>query len=169
MHQVAPERPGGQIDDVESLRSSVESEVMNQPQRTSEFAPPPTELLRALEHGDLERARREIVNGADVIIADSRPVVGDGMTPLHHAALTDDADLICSRADNRADVNARTWSGQTPLWLASNCGRRIAVRALLELGADPNIRCSEGYSPLGRVVASDGELMALIQSYGGVL
>ncbi len=43
------------------------------------------------------------------------------------------------------------------------------MEALLKLGADPNIRSAEGYSPLGRVQASNEALVALIKSFGGVL
>lgn len=55
---------------------------------------PPTPLLTALWDGDRVAALALIAGGADPRVADTRPVIGHGATPLHFAADLDDAELV---------------------------------------------------------------------------
>ena len=44
-----------------------------------------------------------------------------------------------------ADVNARTEDGETPLMVASNWGHAKVVEALLDAGADKELKATSGY------------------------
>jgi ankyrin repeat protein len=136
---------------------------------SDEVPAPPTRLLAALLTGDRDTALALAVEGADVNVADDRPLLGAGATPLHHAAGANDADLVQALLTAGATVDARTHAGHTPLWWACNSGATETARQLLVAGADANARCREGYSPLGRVRASDPALMELLRSHGAVI
>ena len=56
-------------------------------------------------------------------------------TPLHAAAMDDDADFISLLLEHGAALNARSKSGATPLFSACEAGRALAVSALLAAGA----------------------------------
>ncbi|MEL6111120.1 MAG: ankyrin repeat domain-containing protein [Planctomycetota bacterium] len=128
--------------------------------------PPVCELHRALTAGDKAAALQLLASGVDVSTKDPRPLLGDNQTALHYAVGFDDASLIDTIINSGADVNAQTTNGQTALWLACNGGHRNSVHALLKHGANPNIRSSEGHSPLGRVLASDSSVIEMLRSFG---
>lgn len=87
----------------------------------------------------------------------------DGTTPLHRAAASGDAALVQALIAGGAEVNARDARGRTPLLMASGAwqkkgdtlsintelGRAVTL-ALLERGADPNVRADDGWTPLTR-------------------
>ena len=50
-------------------------------------------------------------------------------------------------ARHSADVNCTDGTGQTALHYAFSCGHGDCVRSLIELGADPCLRDSEGNLP----------------------
>lgn len=131
------------------------------------LGPPPTPLLVALWDGDRSTALALIAAGADPNAADTRTDIGHGATPLHFAADADDPELILALIAAGARVDARSLAGHTALWWACNAGCSASARELLNAGADPNIRCNEGYSPLGRVYQSNPVLMELMRSRGG--
>lgn len=132
-------------------------------------APPPTPLLAALWDGDRSAALALIAAGADPNVADTRVVVGHGVTPLHLAADADDPGLVRALVAAGAALDARSLAGHSPLWWACNAGFTAAAQQLLAAGADPNTRCNEGYSPLGRVSRSEPGLVELMRSQGGVV
>ena len=77
-------------------------------------------------------------------------------TPLLMASLSSSSALIETLIDLGADVNAqRTDDKVTPLHLASSWNHYMAVRLLIENGADANIACDGGSSPL-HIAASKG-------------
>ena len=77
-------------------------------------------------------------------------------TPLIWASLSSSSGFFETLIDLGADVNAqRTNDKATPLYLASCWNNYMAVRLLLENGADANILCYDGWSPL-HVAASKG-------------
>lgn len=131
------------------------------------LGPPLTPLLVALWNRDRSEAIALIDAGVDPNAVDTRPIIGDGLSPLHLAV--DDSELIRVLIAAGADVNAQSLSGRTALWLSCNDGLVATTSELLVAGADPNIRCREGYTPLGRVYASDPTLIELVRSYGGVM
>ncbi|MDH5668493.1 MAG: ankyrin repeat domain-containing protein [Nitrospira sp.] len=62
---------------------------------------------------------------------------GRGITPLHSAVHKREGDTQLVRAllESGADVNARSSSGHTPLFLARRWGSAEVVRILLDYGA----------------------------------
>ena len=70
-------------------------------------------------------------------------------TPLMMASLSSSSEFFETLIDLGADVNAqRTDDKVTPLYLASCWNHYMAVRLLLENGADANIQVRDGFSPL---------------------
>lgn len=70
-------------------------------------------------------------------------------TPLMMASLLSPSAFFETLIDLGADVNAqRTDDKVTPLYLASSWNHYMAVRLLLEHGADANMSCDDGFSPL---------------------
>ena len=93
-----------------------------------ELPPPPTPLLAVLWNGDWAAALALIATGADPNAADTQPVIGHGVTPLHLAVDADDPELVRALIAAGADVNARSLAGHTPLWWACNGGCTAAAR-----------------------------------------
>ena len=89
-------------------------------------------------------------------------------TPLMMASLSSSSALFETLISLGADVNAqRTNDKVTPLYLASCWNHYMAVRLLLENGADANIPCDDGRSPL-HIAASYGffNVVRLLLDYG---
>ncbi|PVH92710.1 ankyrin [Periconia macrospinosa] len=64
-------------------------------------------------------------------------------------------------------INQKDSKGRTPLAWASARGDEQSVRTLLEFGADPNISCATGNSPLLRSVrARSPECIGLLLQHG---
>ena len=80
--------------------------------------------------------------GADLSIRDK-----DGNTALHDAVLGDDEETALLLVQAGADVDAVNNEGVTPFCFASLMGLPRVVSALLERGANPNVRM-EGITPL---------------------
>lgn len=93
--------------------------------------------------------RRDVVRYLLEAGADPRPAsrVG-GFTPLHSAVATDagaaDIEIVRMLLDRRADPNAKSESGATPLHTAAFTGDRASVDLLLRHGADPATKNNEG-------------------------
>ena len=89
-------------------------------------------------------------------------------TPLMMASLSAPSAFFETLIALGADVNAqRTDDQMTPLYLASSWNHYMAVRLLLEHGADANIPIVKGYSPL-HTAASNGffNVVRLLLDYG---
>ena len=80
--------------------------------------------------------------GADPNIKDK-----GGNTALHDATLGEDEEVALLLIQSGADVNVTNNEGVTPLCFASGMGLPRVVSALLERGANPNVRM-EGITPL---------------------
>ncbi|PWU15918.1 MAG: hypothetical protein C5B50_14510 [Verrucomicrobia bacterium] len=106
-----------------------------------------TALMHAIEAGDCQIVQALLNAGASASIED-----GDGRTPLHYAAERGDVDLIRMLVKAGAKVDASKKEG-TPLGEA--VAHVNAVKALLELGADPNPTTRDGFTPLF-VAAQEG-------------
>ena len=104
------------------------------------------EILRQIRQGDLKDIPRllEVLlsAGADPNIKDKK-----GNTALHDAVLGSDDEVALLLIQSGADVNASNNEGVTPLCFASGMGLPRVVSALLERGANPNVRM-EGVTPL---------------------
>ena len=65
-------------------------------------------------------------------------------TPLHKAAACNKIEAVAALISHGADVNARDEYGQTPLMLASYYGYAKVVEALLDAGADKELKATSG-------------------------
>jgi ankyrin repeat protein len=105
-----------------------------------------TPLMRACYYNYPEIIAALIEAGADVNARDN-----DGKTPLTLAAeYSDNPKVIAALIEAEADVNARDNYGETPLMRAAACSgdgdanSLETINALLDAGADANIRSGEG-------------------------
>lgn len=143
-----------------------------------------TPLHKAVSHGNATCVSLLLSNGAKIDHADQA-----GMTPLMYAAARADEPIVRALLNNRASVHRKDSSGRTPLIYAilapesspssiaaakqsaANGERNIVTPAakkqvvlrLLEAGADPSIRDSDGLSPYD--YAASDELRQLIQKH----
>jgi RNA polymerase sigma factor (sigma-70 family) len=87
------------------------------------------------------------------------PIVSS-FTALHRAAYNNDAALVALLLERRADVNARTGTGQTPLHLAVQLDYPAIVALLLDSGADPNAATDLALTPLHYAVILNRPMLA---------
>jgi len=88
--------------------------------------------------------------------ADVNLTVGDGLSPLHLAVWSGDAETVETLVNKSADTNAVTESGTTPLHFAPLRGHQEATKTLVSHGADINaIDNCRGTTPL-HLAASGG-------------
>lgn len=107
-------------------------------------AAPDSPVADAAQRGDLELVRSLLTVGADVNAAQ-----GDGMTPLHWAALNDEVEMIGVLLYAGANTGSTTRLGAyTPLHVASRNGHAGAVAALLDGGSDANAAATTGVAAL---------------------
>lgn len=105
-----------------------------------------TALIAAAQRRDLPLARRLLREGAD---ANAATVSGRQTAPMQAAALGDPSMAALLLAGG-ADVNARDWTGLTPLMFAAGSGSAATVRVLVAAGADVRARDREGSSAASR-------------------
>ena len=106
---------------------------------------PPTPLLGALMHNDMNEAKRLLDEGAD-------PNQGGfgGFSPLILAIARQNLELVRMMAAKGANLNFRDRTGSTPLmWAAFNeTGDPKLIEELLKLGADPLVANKAGETAL---------------------
>ena len=122
------------------------------------------ELFAAIEQHDASRVKALLAGGAD---PNEPQAQWPGLRPLHVAinelAERGGLDVLMALLEHGADVNA--WNvgrDVTPLLVAVFEGQQAAVEALLKAGADPNVRSSEGDTPLRTCVEMGNVGMASI-------
>jgi ankyrin repeat protein len=87
------------------------------------------------------------------------PIISS-FTALHRAAYNDDAALAALLLERRAEVDARTRSGQTPLHLAVQLDHPAIVALLLAGAADPNAITDLALTPLHYAVMLNRRALA---------
>jgi ankyrin repeat protein len=86
--------------------------------------------------------------------ADPNARNGAGLTPLHLAAQSGNGSVVGTLVRRKGDLTAKTRMGDTPLHLAAT--RPDVGMALLEAGADPNVRNARGDLPLHLALRTNG-------------
>ena len=136
-------------------------------------------LMAAIAEHDMTRVKALLDGGVDADEPDEQ-----GWRPLHLACSDIEfegaIEIVGLLIERGADVNA--WDlnyNETPILVACDPPNRSIVYRLLEAGADPNARRSDGESPLRLCAgAQDLELAGLlllrgatetINDYGGIL
>jgi ankyrin repeat protein len=105
-----------------------------------------TALREAAGRGCFDVVKVLLARGADITIADSAMT-----TPLHIAIDKGHEDIALWLLDNMpssADLNAKGFGTSTYLYYAAKGSLDQVTRALLKIGADPNIPCSDGCTAL---------------------
>ena len=96
-------------------------------------------MLAALD-GETNLVKRLVVMGADV----NKP----GWAPLHYASTRGHLDIMTYLLDQNAYIDAASPNGTTPLMMAAFYGTPSAVKLLLEAGADPMLKNTQGLSAI---------------------
>lgn len=89
---------------------------------------------------------------------------------LEMAALADDREAIVKALANGADVNARGGLGVTPLMIAVDRLKHHAVLELLNRGANPNLKATDGNSAVSLAVENyrhSPEIFFAVMEAGG--
>lgn len=116
--------------------------LANWPQTKAEVrnATDESPLMLAALKGELPLCQLLIKKGSDV----NKP----GWAPLHYAATNGHLDVIKLLLEENAYIDAASPNGTTPLMMASHYGSESAVKLLLEAGADPLLKNTQGLSAL---------------------
>ena len=101
-------------------------------------------LLFAAHDSSLTMCRLLLAAGADV--EEREPNTKN--TPLHYAAIYGQERTIKLLLSHKADVNSRSKTGVTPLYIACSEGHLASVVTLLQAGADPLMSAVDGSQPI---------------------
>jgi ankyrin repeat protein len=112
-----------------------------------------TPLMLAAINNNLELAKVLIDRGADV----NKP----GWSPLHYAATRGHREMMRLLLDNEAYIDSESANGTTPLMMAAYYASPLAVKLLLEEGADPVLVNSGNASALDMALSKDHQQSAM--------
>lgn len=88
---------------------------------------------------------------------------------LHHAAENNvSAELMRRLATYGLNINATNKEGKTALMIAAENGYVETAKALIESGADVNVRTRDGRTALSLISGSDANTRSLLETYGAV-
>ncbi|PQA82863.1 hypothetical protein C5F52_12125 [Limnohabitans sp. TS-CS-82] len=123
--------------------------LAQEPQTRVEVSNPNNEsaLMMAAINNQLEVATVLIERGAEV----NRK----GWTPLHYAATRGHIAMMRLLLENSAYIDAESPNGTTPLMMAAYYAPPLAVKLLLEEGADPTLRNQAKASALDMALANE--------------
>ncbi|KAE8776410.1 Ankyrin-3 [Hordeum vulgare] len=177
MHRMSTSRATSDPHPPLSLRS-VRADVSNGRRRPLSFFHPGSEqseaIKRVIESSDVvdpDRAMKMVddVNGSDNDSSDNEEMEDYG--PLHEAAGTgrmDTCKYLVEELGFDINADANNDSGMTPLACAVSRGKAIAVRYLLDKGANLNKQDNVGFSPLHYATKKGGNnrMVRLLLSKG---
>lgn len=102
----------------------------------------------------------------EVLIAREAAVNRKGWTPLHYAATKGHVPIMRLLLQENAYIDAESPNGTTPLMMAAYYAPPLAVKFLLEEGADPNLRNQANASALDLAqTAERAQSAAYIQAF----
>lgn len=104
-------------------------------------------LWDAAKSGDVEAARKAIVDGADINALDTRRS-RSGRRPLNWAAYYNNIEVLKLLLEKGADINTANLTGFTPIHHAVENNAKESVIILIEAGADINIPNKRGIKPI---------------------
>ncbi|WP_310626659.1 ankyrin repeat domain-containing protein [Limnohabitans sp.] len=111
-----------------------------------------TPLMLAAINNQLELAKVLIDRGADV----NR----EGWTPLHYAATRGHREMMRLLLEHDAYIDSASANGTTPLMLAAYAAPPLAVKLLLEEGADPTLANNGQATALSLALTADHQQSA---------
>jgi ankyrin repeat protein len=111
-----------------------------------------TPLMLAAINNQLELAQVLIERGADI----NRK----GWTPLHYAATRGHREMMRLLLDHDAYIDSESDNGTTPLMMAAYYASPLAVKLLLEAGADPTLINQGNASALDLALTADRQQSA---------
>lgn len=111
-----------------------------------------TPLMLAAINNQLTLAQALIERGADV----NRK----GWTPLHYAATRGHREMMRLLLDHDAYIDSESDNGTTPLMMAAYYGTPLAVKLLLEEGADPTLVNQSNASALDLALTAERQQSA---------
>jgi len=97
---------------------------------------------------------------AKVLIARGADVNREGWTPLHYAATKGHREMMRLLLENDAYIDSESANGTTPLMMAAFSTSPLAVKLLLEEGADPTLVNHGNASALDIAVSKDHQQSA---------
>jgi uncharacterized protein len=122
----------------------------------------PTAIVEAAQSGNRDALRAALKDGGDVNAAQ-----GDGMTPLHWAAVRNDVEMADLLMYAGANIKATTRiGGYTPLLVAAKTGNAKVIETLIKHGADPDRTTTNGTTALMLAAAAgDAEAVRILTYY----
>jgi ankyrin repeat protein len=111
-----------------------------------------TPLMLAAINNQLDLAKILIQRGADVNKT--------GWTPLHYAATRGHREMMRLLLENEAYIDSESDNGTTPLMMSAYYASPLAVKLLLEEGADPVLVNSANVSALDMALTKDHQQSA---------
>lgn len=97
---------------------------------------------------------------ANVLIARGADVNREGWTPLHYAATKGHREMMRLLLENDAYIDSESANGTTPLMMAAFSTSPLAVKLLLEEGADPTLVNHGNASALDIALSKDHQQSA---------
>lgn len=118
-------------------------------------------LMLAALKGDVDICKLLIARDADV----NKP----GWAPLHYAATGGHIAVMRLLLDNHAYIDAASPNGSTPLMMAARYGTNDAVKLLIDAGADPTLKNTQGMTAIdfARQVQRDDTVLLIAAGVRG--
>lgn len=135
-------------------------------------AAPPSPAAQDSAHfaalDNAQRATRQANTAPQPAVAGRAALSGEPPPQqLRRAAQAGDVAQIAALAPRLPDLNATDSQGRTAVMLATLHGQTAAVKALLSLGADPNVADGNGVTPLQAARAAEaGDIITALERSG---
>jgi len=121
------------------------------------------EIVKAFKDGDTEKLLDLFGKNPGMLKMD----LGDGMTPLHHAAYFGNVEVADFALKNGTDLNVKDRRGLTPIWFTVSGSRPAMLKKLIALGADLRVSNETGDDLLMRAArAANPEVVGILLDKG---